>query len=152
MLTASKSRQTAASFRMNNPFSGTPYVEPLTDDTPSIYDCQFRFTARQKSAFWQWFVDPAYCDKGRNAFNLNIDVEGGYAEQECQFMADGTPQLTSEQGGVYTYSARIIVRQLNDPDNGYAEELLTMGELTDGNIDAGLIALDIAVNRELPEG
>lgn len=151
MIKASKSREQAAAFRQSNPFSGEPYIESLTDDTPVIYDCQFKFGGRDKSVFWQWFNDPDYCDKGRAAFNMPISVEGGdMVMQECRFLANGTPQLISEDAGVFTYSARIIVRQLQDPDNGYAAELIALGELG-GDIEQTLYLLDLGINITAPE-
>ena len=150
---ASKSRNVQESYRQNPTFSGPAYTESLSDDSPVVYNIQFAFESGYKRAFVQWLNDVNYCNKGRAEFNIDLEIESGISTQEARFTQGGFPQLTSEQGGVYYYSAQIIIRKLNDPDEGYADELLLFAQDNPcGVIEYGAELLDYVINEDWPEG
>jgi hypothetical protein len=132
-LRASKRVSQVPSFRASDPSAGPFYVEPLTDDTPVTYDVEFKYTAGEAISFEAWVNSPMYCDKGRNPFNMPIELPGGVFVQEAQFLPDGVPSRpVSQQGRIFTYRATMIVRKLNNPWEDelaeWAVELIPFGD------------------------
>lgn len=150
-LVSGYSRDQAAAFRQNSPFSGAPYTESLTDDTPSTFELSFAFEGGYNRAFWQWFNSPSYCNKGRKEFNIDLQIESGVHTQVARFTASGRPQLTSYAGNVYFYSAQVIVRKVNDPDDANSDLIIKFAEDYNGVIDHGLEQFDISMNQTWPE-
>lgn len=149
---ASKSRENQVAFRENNAFSGPPFIESLTDDTPSIYNIEFRLARGYKRAFIQWFESDQFCNKGREFFNINLLIESGIQTQEARFLSDGVPQLQGEEGGVFSYTARIIIRDLNEPDDEYPNEILFLVEGAPcGTVEQGAQLLDYVMNLDFPQ-
>lgn len=149
---ASKNRNIQEAYRQNDPASGPPYVERLSDDNPTVFNIQFAFESGYKRAFIAWLNSPDYCDKGLNEFNIDLEIESGISTQEARFTSGGFPQLTSEAGSVFFYQAQIIVRKLNDPDEGYTDEILYLAENTNcGDVVGGAELLDYAINQDWPE-
>lgn len=141
-----KSRTIPTSFRSNDPLSGPPFFEGFTDDKPVVFNSTFVFGTNEKERFWSWFKSNKYLKNGIEWFNMDIKTEAGLCAHECHFMSE--PQLTSQSNQIFTYSASILARRLNDAavidnDEYYVES-------TKEQLDfVGLI--DEAVNLFAPE-
>lgn len=149
-LKASKSRSQTVGFRESSPTVGPSFVEPFSDDTPTIYNIQFTFTKGEAAAFQSWlrinqirFLSPF--------FNFPLKIEGltQAATQEARFTVSGYPQLTSETNAIFTYSAQILIRSLDIPDEAYDEFLLELGEATGYKQLQFMSELDFIVNTQM---
>ena len=66
--------------------------------------------------------------------------------QECRFTSDGYPQLTGVSiGGIHTYSARLLTREIVNGDDAYATELEALWGTNCGDINLGASLLDQGV-------
>lgn len=121
-LRASKSRMQPAAFRVSEPRRGFAYAQATGTDTPVMWDVQFRFTTPEAIQFQLWFV--RVLQRGVREFTMPIGTEFGLLEHTCRFLPDGLLDHT-EEGGLHTYSAKILARaQLIPQEFGDAGELI----------------------------
>jgi hypothetical protein len=85
-------------------------VDRKSYDNETTINVTFAFEGGKKRLFWQWYKEAT--DGGAKPFNIELNVEGGSVTQEVRFAHDGMPQMTSKNGGIYSYSARLICRKL----------------------------------------
>ncbi len=150
-LVASYNRNESVAFRQNQPFSGVAYTESLTDDTPAIFNLEFAFEGGYKRAFIQWFNSPDFCNKGRALFNIDLPIESGIVTQEARFTADGIPQLTKDANDIFFYSAKVVVRKINEPDDVNPDAIIYLAGEYNGAIDWAMEQFDIGLNEYWPE-
>lgn len=124
---ATKSRQTAADYAMDNPRRGPAYVRKIGPDQPVTWTVSFRFNERDAQRFWAWFVSPTYCDGGKAEFILPLRTEFGMVDHVCRFMPDSLLPM-SQEGQTVGYTATITARNLAYPE-GYEEGLDFIVEL-----------------------
>lgn len=143
---ATKRREQLAGFRQSNPAGGPAYFEPFSDDVPTVWSFNLRFTRNEAAYFWAWVK--SQISNGRDWFNMPIGTEYdgviGQQVQEVHFTESGFPQLTSENNDVLTYSCEVIARVI-DTGNVTDEFIFQWFDLYGGN-DLQADALDRAIN------
>lgn len=146
-LVSGYSREVEPGFKQTEPLSGPVYNVRRSFDNPVRWQVQFHFTGGQQRLFWQWFRDAL--DDGLRPFAIPLKIEAGIAVQECKFASDGIPRLTSVQGDHYRYTATLLSRKINDPDEGMYDWLVYLAE--SGSARKAAHDIDFAVNVEWPE-
>ncbi|MDB4306026.1 hypothetical protein N9980_00505 [bacterium] len=146
-LRASKSRQEVVGFRESQPTVGPSFIEPFSEDTPSFYDVEFIFTTGEARTFQAWL---AFHQMKTYApfFDFPLVIEDPNVDtQEARFLLDGYPKLTGNNV-LYKYSAKLLIRKLDRPDDANAEFILQLGESTGYKPTIFSSGLDIAINSE----
>lgn len=146
-LVESYSREEIVGFRESSVAAGPSYVEPFTEDAPIFHNVTYQFHEGDARRFQLWlkenrvrFLSPVFDGPIVNEERLTSIAE-------CRFTADGYPQLTGKtSGGVYTYSARLITRQIDSIDIDYAEQVESIWHVSDGYIGLGGNKLDEGLN------
>jgi len=140
----------AAAFIESEAASGGFYVRKITDDIFAEYNLQWALTDGQAVYLMAWFR--AATQLGTKPFNMSMLIDGEEVTKECRFTQGGIPQLTSQQGKVYVYSARVFVR---DNDNSFTDNygmLQWFAERApDGNPFTGMALLDQGITESAPE-
>ena len=146
---ASKSRGQRAGFRQSDAAAGPPYFEAFSDDVPTVWRFDLRFTRLQAVYFWSWLKSEA--ENGRAWFNMEIATEYdslfGIQPQEVHFTSGGFPQLVSETRDVLTYTCEVISRQISQPST---DEIIFAFFEQYGTDQTEPNALDIAMNVSWP--
>jgi|SRR5690606_20929905 len=151
-LRASIRRDISAGFNQSQPASGPAYNQRISFDNPVIFDLEFAFEGGKKALFYAWMYSDSALVGGIKPFNIFLEVEGAYEEQEAWFTEGGVPQLTKQENGVWFYNAQIRLRKLNNPWEQQYELLLgAAGDSPNGDPLAGFSILDIAINIDQPE-
>lgn len=104
---AAKSRSQPAPFSLREPRRGMGYVQRTGTDTPVFWDVQFVLSATDAVRWQLWFTQDLA--RGALPFTMALRTEFGLLDHVCQFLPDGLGDCT-EQGGIYTYSAKIMAR------------------------------------------
>lgn len=141
------SREEIVGFNESFVAAGPSFVEPFTEDAPIFHNVTYQFKEGDARRFQLWlkqnkvrFVSPEFDGPIVNEEQLTSIAE-------CRYTADGYPQLTGKViGGVYTYSARMITRQIDSIDIDYPTEIEAIWSVSDGDIDAGANKLDEGLN------
>ena len=150
-ITTAKSRSQTVGFRDAAVSSGPAYVELVTNDAPTTWSVQFKFNRGEARGFSAWLSLNSIRFESPWISNFPIKIEEGLAEHKVRFLSDGYPQLTSENGKVFTYSATIIAREIKSEDNLYPEAVLGLSEMNCYKYDWASNILDIAINVSAPE-
>lgn len=140
-------REEVVGFRENDLASGPAFIEAFSEDTPQFHTVTYIFKNGDARIFQLWlrenkikFMSPFF-DGPLITEDRSIEL------QECRFTSDGYPQLVSKSvGGLWTYKAKLLTRSIVNGDDAYAEEIKTMWELNNGNINLGNSLLDEGVN------
>lgn len=146
VLQASKSRSQVPTFTQTDPRRGKAYFQEVGTDTPVFWDVTFLFNKSDRVRFWLWFNDPRYLNRGVKSFILPIKTEFGVIDHECHFLADSLMNV-SENGEMFTYTAKITARELITPQDYTDAADLIIG-LDDWEQYANL--LDQTINIEWP--
>ena len=114
MIQAGMSRAVQPAFVQNNVAGGAMYIQSLHDNVPYIYDFNIVLSSSDALAFWAWFNDADYADKGRAEINMPVQMDGDYlAEQVCRFTESGIPQLVSVNGDARTYKCQVLIQNFD---------------------------------------
>ena len=135
-----KARNVATQFIGSQPLAGTPYFQPLTDESPVTWDFRLIFNTFDALAFDAWFVSGT--NNGNDYFDMPIRTEQGLIVHNCHFLPDGIPNRVSEDGGVFTYSCSVIARAIVRPID--PAEILALREA--GYTAADLSLIDRIIN------
>ena len=147
ILRTSKSRSQVPVFTQTDPRRGMPFFQAVGSDAPVFWDVTFKFNKSDKVRFWLWFTEPQFLAKGLKEFVLPIKTEFGLVPHTCRFLADSLMNV-SEEGELFTYSARIMARQLITPvDFSNAADMIVGLE----NLEEWANLLDITINQAWPE-
>jgi hypothetical protein len=111
--TASKSRSQPSGFAFNDVNSGSPFMQMTTTDLPTIFDVVFKFT-RDKARIFNIWLNQNKVKTHPHWFEFPIQIEAGLTTQTVKFVE--YPQLTSQNGDAFTYSGKLIVRDLVGAD------------------------------------
>lgn len=137
-------------FAQSDRASGGFFVVPLTDDIGAEYNLQWNLTDGQAAYFMAWFR--VELKNGALPFNMSMLIDGEEISKECRFTQGGIPQLTGQAGKVYTYSARVFVR---DNDNSFTANYDMLkwfaDRSPDGNPFTGMALLDRGITVSAPE-
>lgn len=143
----SKSRSQVPTFTQSDPRRGAAYFQEIGTDTPVFWDITFKFDKSDRVRFWLWFTQPQFLNRGIKKFTLPIKTEFGLVDHECNFLADSLMNV-SEEGEIFTYTARIMARSLiTPPDYSNAADMIV--GLDDWLLWANL--LDQTINIEWPK-
>ncbi len=146
-LRASKSRQETVGFRESPVTSGPSFVEPLSEDNPEFYDVSFIFTPQEARVFQAW-LRVHRMKTLAPFFMFPIVIEDPNVDnQEARFTVDGYPQLTSNNS-LFTYSARLLIRNVESLDLENDEFILKLGIATGNRPTSFSSDLDILLNGD----
>jgi hypothetical protein len=111
--TATKSRSQPSGFQFNDLNSGTPFLQMVTTDMPTLWDVTFKFTRDNARIFALW-LDQNNVQTNPDWFDFPIQIESGLTTQSVKFV--GYPQNTNQDGGVFTYNAKMLAKLLVGTD------------------------------------
>lgn len=142
-LVANYSRNEIVGFLEPELTSGPSFVTPITDDNPQFHNVTYQFKSGDARRFQQWLRVNRFKTLSP-WFNGPLITEDSSVEtQECRFIADGYPQLSAKTiGGIYTYNATILTREIVTNDELYETELDALWGVNCGDIDLGASLLD----------
>ena len=145
-LISSYSREEVVGFRENNVAAGPAFIEIFSEDTPQFHNVTYQFKSGDARLFQVWLRENKVKSHSPFFDGPIVTEDQSVETQECRFTADGYPQLQSKSiGGIYTYSARLLTREIVNNDDAYAETLETIHGLSCGNIDYGASQLDLGL-------
>lgn len=146
-LVSSFSREETVGFREAPLASGPPFVVPFSEDTPQFHNVTYQFKEGDARRFQLWLRENKFKYLSPWFDGPLITEDGSIETQECRFTADGYPQLTGKSvGGLYTYSAQLITREIINNDDDYAESVDAMWGVNNGDIDLGSSIIDEGLN------
>jgi len=149
-VTSSKSRQQTQGFTVSDVQVGPPFVELITEDTPTFYDVSFKFNRSEARAFRAWQKINNFTNAG-GWFYLPIQIEEGLTTQEVLLLPPGF-QCTGQENNVFSYTASVMTRQEQATDDQYPESILGLFENNPrSDLTEAANLLDIAINESLPE-
>lgn len=101
------------------PANGPAIFTPFTTDLKATWTLQWIFTLQQAERFKSWLRSPTYCDRGRNWFQMPIDLGDmqGVQLQTLHFI--NMPVQTSKNGGTVTWTATVICNGIDDITEDY---------------------------------
>lgn len=112
-VTASKSRSQPEGYVFNNVNSGAPWAQIVTDTLPTFWDVTFVFSRDDARLFTIWLHKNEF-RYGFKWFDFPVQLEQGLTTQEVGFLS--YPQNSSQNGGVFTYTAKLIARDVITED------------------------------------
>jgi len=146
-LVAGYSREEAVGFRESPVAAGPSFVEPFTDDAPTFHNVTYQFKEGDARRFQLWLKQNKFRFLSPWFNGPIINEERRESTVECRFTADGYPQLQGKTiGGIYTYAARLLTRNVQSTDLDYATEVDAMWATNCGDIDLGSSLLDEGLN------
>jgi|GEM_PF-2415072 len=146
-LVSGYSRQEVVGFRENDLAAGPAFVEPFSEDTPQFHDVTYMFKSGDARRFQLWLRENKIKSHSPFFDGPLITEDRSIALQECRYTSDGYPQLTGKSvGGMFTYSARVITREIVNGDDAYTTELEALWGVNCGDIDLGGSLLDEGLN------
>lgn len=127
--------------------SGPSFVVPISDDNPSFHSVSYIFKSGDARIFQQWLRTNNFKIFSPWFDGPLVTEDQSVETQECRFTADGYPQLTGKTvGGLYTYSATILTREIVTNDDLYPTELEALWGVGCGDIDLSASLLDEGLN------
>lgn len=142
-LVSSYSRNEVVGFLESELTSGPSFVTPITDDNPSFHSVTYQLKSGDARRFQQWLRVNRMKTRAPWFDGPLITEDASVEYQECRFTSDGYPQLTGKTiGGIYTYKATLLTREIVTNDEGYETELDALWGVNCGDIDLGASLLD----------
>lgn len=111
--TSTKSRNQPEGYKFSNVNSGPAFLEMVSDDNPTFWDITFKFTRDQARIFAIW-LNQNNMRTMSPWFEFPIQIEEGLTTQEVRFLS--YPQATGQDGNVFSYSAKIMSRDIVSKD------------------------------------
>ncbi|MDU6531825.1 MAG: hypothetical protein E6525_26015 [Klebsiella grimontii] len=92
---------------------------PQRADQNMTQDTAWQTTLDQAERFKSWLRSPTYCDRGRNWFQMPIDLGDtqGVQLQTLHFVS--MPVQTSKNGNIVTWTATVISNGIEDITEDY---------------------------------
>jgi len=103
-------------------------VTPLTTDLKSTWSLQWIFTLQQAERFKSWLRSPTYCDRGRNWFQMPIDLGDAQGVQLQTLHFISMPVQTSKNGNIVTWTASVICNGIEDITEDYDDWIVEAQE------------------------
>ena len=128
--------------------TGPAFVEPISEDVPTIMNLTYQFKTGDARRFGIWLRDNAIRFKSPwfKGPIVHPDFDAR-KEQLCRYTVSGYPQLSGvTAGGIYTYSAQVIIRQVETQDIEYSEETKAAWEVNCGDVNRFNQDLDCGFN------
>lgn len=115
-------------WQTTQPAVGPVIFTPLTTDLKSTWSLQWKFTLQQAERFKSWLRSPTYCDRGRNWFQMRIDLGDtqGVQLQTLHFIS--MPVQTSKNGNIVTWTASVICNGIEDITEDYDDWIVEAPE------------------------
>ena len=137
------SRDEVEGFSESELSAGPSFVVPITDDTPTFHGVSYTMKTGDARRFQQFLRVNKFKTKSP-WFNGPLPSNDGSTKmQECRFISGGYPQLSgTTSGGVCTYNATIMTREIVTDDEGYETELDAYWGVGNGDIDLSISLLD----------
>jgi len=146
-LVSTYSREEVVGFRENPLAAGPSVIEPFSEDTPQFHNITYQMKQGDARRFQMWLREHKFKTYSPWFNGPIITEDNGQSVQECRYTSSGYPQLTGKSiGGLFSYSAQIITRQLTNGDDAYAESVSTMWFVNNGDINLGISLLDEGLN------
>lgn len=123
-LSIGKSRTQPGAFTMSDPRRGYGYAQASGTDTPVFWDAKFRFSTTEAQQFVLWFRNTL--QRGVLEFTMPIKTEFGLITHTCRFLPDSL-MPTSQNGGIWEYSATIMSRDMVIPESFEEASALIVG-------------------------
>lgn len=140
---AGYSREEVVGFRDSELAAGPAFVEIFSDDTPQFHNVQYLFKQDAARRFERWLRTNKVKSESPWFDGPIPTPDRSVKTQECRFTADGYPQFTGiSDGGVYSYSARLLTREIVNNDDEYGDVFDIMFDLSCGNVNWGVSKLD----------
>ena len=144
-----KNRGQIAGYRQSEAAGGPPYFEQFSDNVPTFWTFDLKFSRRDAAQFWSWMKSEA--QNGRAWFNMQIATEFdslfGIRSQEVHFTDSGFPRLVQETNDVLTYRCGVVSRSISTPvPESFIYQFF---DLYSGD-DRQASFLDLAINVEWP--
>ncbi|MCP6111499.1 hypothetical protein NL356_28485, partial [Klebsiella pneumoniae] len=79
---------------------GPLIITPITTDLKATWTLQWIFTLAQAERFKSWLRSPTYCDRGRNWFQMPIDLGDTQGVQQQTLHFVDMPVQTSKNGNI----------------------------------------------------
>lgn len=134
----------SAGFLESSPAAGASYTVAWTEDQPTIFSFDLKFSDTESMRFDAWQRSNKIFDQGL-FFNFPIGDVYGITWQEVRFISGGVPTL-SDTGRVSSYSGcQVLIPDYVKPDAEFITDFLDTGI----TIDEVLI-FDVAINQTWP--
>lgn len=139
-ISSTKQFTKSAGFIESDPSSGASYTYAVTEDLPTFFSFDLRFTMAESMRFDSWTRANKIFDQGL-FFNFPIYDQYGLTYQEVRFLSSGVPTY-AETGAIVGYSGcQLIIPNYIQPDADYVNEFFSLyDDLNE------LSYLDITVN------
>ena len=127
--------------------AGPAFIEVFSEDTPQFHNVTYLFKSGDARRFKMWLRANKF--KSHSPwFNGPIITEDRSVEtQVCRYTAEGFPQFKGVTiGGLHSYSAKLLTREIVNNDDDYAESIDAMWYANNGDIDNGASLLDEGLN------
>ena len=142
-LVSNYSREEVVGFIESELTAGPAFITPLTDDNPSFHNVTYQLKQGDARRFQQWLRVNKIKTRSPWFDGPLITEDASVEYQECRFTAGGYPQLKSKSvGGIWTYSATLLTREIVTNDEGYETELDSLWGAGNGDIDLSASLLD----------
>lgn len=106
-------------WQTTQPAVGPVIFTPFTTDLKATWTLQWIFTLQQAERFKSWLRSPTYCDRGRNWFQMPIDLGDTQGVQLQTLHFINMPVQTSKNGGTVTWTATVICNGIEDITEDY---------------------------------
>lgn len=116
---ASQNMTQDTAWQTTQPAIGPAIFTPITTDLKATWTLQWIFTLEQAERFKSWLRSPTYCDRGRNWFEMSIDLGDQQGPQVQLLHFTTMPVQTSKNGGTVTWSATVICNGMQDKTETY---------------------------------
>lgn len=142
-LVANFSRNEQTGFLESELTSGPSFVTLISDDNPSFHSVTYQFKQGDARRFQQWLRANKIKTQSPWFDGPLVTEDRSVETQECRFISGGYPQLASKAvGGIFTYNATILTREIVTNDEDYETELDSLWGVNNGDIDLGASLLD----------
>lgn len=127
--------------------SGPSFITPISEDTPQFHNVTYQLREGDARIFQLWLKANKFKYLSPWFDGPLITEDRSVLTQECRFTASGYPQLQGKSvGGIYTYRAQIITREIVSNDDLYSESILAMWEIGNGNVNNASSKIDEGLN------
>ncbi|WP_316501996.1 hypothetical protein [Klebsiella aerogenes] len=131
-------------WQTTQPAVGPAIFTPFTTDLKTTWTLQWIFTLKQAEVFKSWLRSPTYCDRGRNWFQMRIDLGDTYGPQLQTLHFINMPVQTSKNGGVVTWTATVLSNGMSDYTEQYDDWIVGMAPGTE-------YLYDLLITEVMPE-
>lgn len=148
ILRRGKTRTYTETYRMDFPYSGRPYVEPITDDDLVYFTGSLIMTKDQAQRFQVFFMD---IRKGQDPFQIPIKTEFGLVPQVAQALPGCFLETVQEGPSIWKYNINVVIpdfKLIDDENPDLIFEYIKIG----WSYPEDFSVFDVTINSNWPEG